>query len=114
MVLSTRLDGDVAILSNFGGLLNDPRHFDAGRDVRDLLDDGVRKFILEMSNIREIGTTALGLLVTITRLVRQAGGEIVLARPGPLVIEFLDEMRLDDYWDVAGTVEEAKALLTRP
>lgn len=104
MVLNARLDGDVAILSNFGGLLNDPRHFDAGRDVRDLLAQGVRKFVLEMSNIRELGTTALGLLVTITRLIRQAGGEIVLAKPGKGVVKFLEEMRMDDYWDVAPSV----------
>jgi anti-sigma B factor antagonist len=114
MVLNARLDGDVAILSNFGGLLNDPRHFDAGRDVRELLDRGVRKFVLEMSNIRELGTTALGLLVTITRLVRQAGGEIVLAKPGKGVVAFLEEMRMDDYWDVVPSIEAAIASLDDP
>jgi anti-sigma B factor antagonist len=113
MVLNVRLEGDVAILSNFGGLLNDPRHFDAGRDVRDLLDRGIRKFVLEMANIRELGKTALGLLMTITRQVRQGGGEIVLAKPGKGVVEFLTEMRMDDYWDIAGTVEEAKEAFGR-
>ena len=82
-VVNARLDGDVAVLSNFGGLLNDPRHFDAGRDVGELLDQGCRKFVFEMANIREMGTTALGLLVTLTRKIRRAGGEAVLARPGP-------------------------------
>jgi anti-sigma B factor antagonist len=113
MVLNVRLDGDVAILSNFGGLLNDPRHFDAGRDVRNLLDQGVRKFILEMANIRELGTTALGLLVTITRQIRRAEGEIVIARPGKGVVEFLTEMQMEDYWDIFGTVEEAKEAFGR-
>lgn len=112
-VLNLRLDADVAILSNFGGLLNDPSQFDAGRDVGDLFN-GVRKFVLNMANIREMGTTALGLLVTITRLVRQSGGEIALARPGSLVVEYIEEMRMDDHWDVAGTVEEAKGLVARP
>lgn len=113
MVLNVSLDGDVAILSNFGGLLNDPRHFEAGRDVRALLDQGVRKFILEMSNIRELGETALGLLMTITRQVRQSDGEIVLAKPGKGVVEFLAEMRMDDYWDIEATVDEALNSLRR-
>jgi anti-sigma B factor antagonist len=113
MVVNSRMDGDVAVLSNFGGLLNDPRHFDAGRDVRELLDQGVRKFVLEMANIREMGTTALGLLVTLTRQVRQSGGQVVLARPGRVVVEYIEAMRMDDYWDVAATVEEAKGLLPR-
>ena len=111
--LNTRLDGDVVILSDFGGLLNDPRHFDAGRDVRGLLDEGVRNFVLELAGVREMGTTALGLLVTITRQVRQAGGDVALARPGRVILRYLDELRMDDYWDVAGSVEEAKGLPDR-
>ena len=47
-------------------------------------------------------------------LVRQAGGEIVLARPGLRVVEYVEEMRMDDYWDAAGTDEEAKSLMARP
>lgn len=114
MVLNTRIDGDVVILSNFGGLLNDPRHFEAGRDVRDLLDRGHRKFILEMANIRDLGDTALGLLMTLTRQIRQAdGGEIVLARPGKGVLEFLAEMQMEEYWSIAETVEEAMKLFRR-
>lgn len=113
MIVNARVDGDVAILSNFGGLLNDPRHFDAGRDVDDLLDQGVRKFILEMANIRDLGTTALGLLVTITRQVRKEGGQVVLARPGRGVVAFLKEMQMEDYWDVAADAEEARSLLGR-
>jgi len=110
MVLDFRIDGDVVILSNFGGLMNDPRHFDAGREVRDLLDQGFRKFILEMANIREIADTALGLLMTLTRQIRQANGEIVLAKPGQGVVEFLAEMRMEEYWTIAGTVDEARKL----
>jgi anti-sigma B factor antagonist len=108
MVLNVSLEGDVAILSNFGGLLNDPRHFDAGRDIRELLDQGIRKFVLEMANIREIGDTALGLLMTLTRQIQRAKGEIVLAKPGKGVVEFLTEMQMEDDWDIFGTIEEAK------
>lgn len=113
MVLNARLDGDVAILSSLGRLMNDPRHFDAGGEVRDLLDGGVRRFILEMADVRDLGNTALGLLVTLTRQVRQAGGQIVLARVGRGVVEAIEAMRMDDYWDIAASVEEAKALFPR-
>ncbi len=114
MVLNARIEGDVVVLSNFGGLLNDPRHFEAGRDVRGLLDQGYRKFILEMANIRDLGDTALGLLMTLTRQIRQAkGGEIVLARPGKGVLAFLAEMQMEEYWTIFGTVEEAMKMFRR-
>jgi anti-sigma B factor antagonist len=113
VVLNVRFDGDVAILSNFGGLLNDPRHFDAGRDVGEILDRGCRKFVFELAGIREMGSTALALLTTLTRLVRQGGGEAVLARVGRGAGQFLEEMRMDDYWDVFESVEEAKESFRR-
>src|SRR5262249_3912816 len=108
MPINIRDDGDVTVLSNFGRLLNDPRHFDAGRDVRGLLDEGRRKFVLDRGTLREVGATALGLLTTLTRQIRQAGGEAVLANVSRSAGRFLDEMRMDAYWDVFDSVEEAR------
>jgi anti-sigma B factor antagonist len=104
-------DGDVTVLSNFGRLLNDPRHFDAGRDVRALLDEGRRRFVLDLSTLRELGDTALALLTTLTRQIRQAGGEAVLANVSRGAERYLDEMRMDSYWDVFDSVEEARDAL---
>lgn len=108
MVLNIRIDDDVAVLSDFGRLLNDPRHFDAGRDVKDVLDRGYRKFILDLGGIREMGSTALGLLTTLTRQIRQDGGEAVLASRDPVVEGYLDEMKMDAFWDIFEGVAEAK------
>jgi anti-sigma B factor antagonist len=106
MAIHVRIDGDVTILSNFGPLLNDPKHFDVGRDVDGLLDDGHRAFVLELSGLREMGPTAVGLLVTITRRVRQAGGEVVLARVARVIAAYLESMRLEEYWDSYPSVED--------
>jgi anti-anti-sigma factor len=109
MPINALFDGDVVVLSNFGRLMNDPRYFDASRDVRELLDQGYRNFVLELRKMKEIGSTGLGLLTTITRLIRQHEGDAVLADVGPEGEKFLDEMRMDSYWDVFRTVAEAKA-----
>jgi anti-anti-sigma factor len=106
MAVHVRIDGDVAILSNFGPLLNDPKHFDVGRDVDGPLDEGFRSFVLELSGLREMGPTAVGLLMTITRRVRQAGGEVVLVRAARVTAAYLESMRLEDYWDSFPSVEE--------
>jgi anti-anti-sigma factor len=108
MPLNMRIDGDVVILSNFGRLLNDPRHFDAGRDVREMLERGYRKFILELGGMREIGATAIGLLTTITRQVRKEGGEAVLAHLSPSIEKYIEMMRMDAYWEVFDRVADAE------
>src|SRR3954452_23839318 len=111
MAMNVRFSGDVAILSNFGRLLNDPRHFDAARDVRELLDQGYRRFVLEVGTVRETGSTVLVLLMTLTRMVRNDGGEVVLANVTPPMEKYLDLMKMDAYWDVFDDADEGTVFL---
>jgi anti-anti-sigma regulatory factor len=107
MPLNIRIDGDVVVLSNFARLMNDPRYVDAARDIRDLLERGRAKFILDLGGVRETGPSFLGLLMTLTRQIRQHRGEAVLARLGREMEGFLAAMRMEDYWDVFPGVPEA-------
>lgn len=107
MALNIRIERGVTVLSNFGRLMNDPKHFDATGDVHDRLDLGERDFVLEMGGVNETGGSFLGLLMTITREIRRRGGDVVLARPSAAISRLVLDMRLDDFWDVFDTLEEA-------
>ncbi len=109
MPLNIEVDGDIVILSNFGRLMNDPRYVDASRDVSEILDQGCKKFILDLSGMRETGSGFLGLLMTITRRIRQHDAEAVLACLNPHMEKYIDMMKMDYYWDIFKTVAEAKA-----
>jgi anti-sigma B factor antagonist len=113
MPLNIRVDGDIVILSNFGRLMNDPRYVDASRDTSDLLEKGFTKFILDLGGFRETGSSFLGLLMTMTRRIRKYGGEAALAHLSPDTERFIDEMQMDDYWDIFKTVEEASRFFER-
>ena len=113
MSLNIRIEGDVAILSNFARLMNDPRYVDAARDVLDLVDQGMRHFVLELSGVHDTGGSLMGTLMTITRAIRKHRGEAVLARPSPAVEKYLAKMEMDDYWDVFTSVHEAEAFFHR-
>jgi anti-anti-sigma factor len=109
MPLNSRADADIAILSNFARLMNDPRYIDASRDASAMLDRGFKSFVLDLQGVREPGSGLLGLLTTLTRDIRRKGGEVVLAHLSPEMNRFMDEMRMDDYWDIFATVDEACA-----
>src|ERR1700733_8617400 len=113
MPINVRFEGPVAILSNIARLMNDPRHFDAIKEVDDLLDQGHRAFIIELREVGTIGPAGLGLLTTITREVRRRGGEVALAGVRRALENYLEEMRMDTYWDVLENVQEAKQSLLR-
>jgi anti-sigma B factor antagonist len=108
MPINIRFDGDVVVLSNFGRLMNDPRYVDAARDLGDLLEQGARQFVLDLTGVRETGASFLGLLMTLTRRIRQAEGEAVLAHPSREMAAFLlGEMQMEEYWDILPSVQEA-------
>ena len=107
MLLSVCVDRDIVIMSNFGTLMNDPRYGDAGRETSELLDQGFNKFILDLGGVRETGSSFFALLLTMTRRIRQDGGEAVIANASPNVEKVLDKMRLDEYWDIFKTMKEA-------
>jgi anti-sigma B factor antagonist len=113
MPLHIRFDGEIAILSNLGRLMNDPRYVDAGQDVRELLAEGFRNFVIELRGVGETGAPLLGLLMTMTRQIRQQGGEVVLAGVSRSMEKFLDEMRMEEYWDAYHSIEEAKGNFVR-
>ena len=109
MALNIRFDADVAVLSNVRRLMNDPRYVDAARDVRELLDADHRRFVIELAGISEAGAPLLGLLMTLTRQIRQEKGEVVLAHLTRAMQKYLDEMRMEDYWDIFEGVDDATA-----
>jgi anti-anti-sigma regulatory factor len=113
MPLNVQVGGDIVVLSNFARLMNDPRYVDASRDTRDMLDQGYRKFVLDLGGVRETGSAFLGLLLTMTRQIRQQGGEAVLAHLSPQSEHFVNEMRVDDYWDIFLNVDEASRFFER-
>ena len=108
MPLNIRFDGDVVVLSNFARLMNDPRYVDAARDIGDLLEQGARNFVIDLTGVHETGASFLGLLMTLTRKIRQERGEAVLAHPSREMEAFLlGEMQMEEYWDILPSVQEA-------
>lgn len=113
MPVQIRIDGDTVVLSNFGRLMDDPRHFDASKDVDEMLAQGFRNFVLDLRGVGELGPSGVGLLMTITRRVRQDRGDAVLASPSRTVDRLLEEWRLETFWETFENVDRAKASFDR-
>lgn len=113
MAMNVRIEDGLAILSNIGRLMNDPRHFDSSRDVEELLDHGISAFVIELREVGTLGPAGLGLLTTLTRAVRREGGDLVLAGVRPSLETYLEEMSMDTFWETFPTLADAKAFFSR-
>jgi len=100
------IQGNVAVAYCAGTL--DRRGVDELADrVRALLFGGVRGVVCSLERVEHVHFQALGLLVELQRLLRSAGGKLVLAGASPYVRQILDFGGVPGQIDVAADRLEA-------
>jgi anti-sigma B factor antagonist len=70
--------------------------------------------VVDLSDVRSLDSTALGLLVGSLRRLRAAGREMVLVNPGENVATLLRMTQLDSVFPIRKTVAEALEVLGHP
>ncbi len=62
--------------------------------VQTALDDGASVLVMHLADVTFMGSSGLAGLLKAQRLMREAGGRLVLADPSPAVTELLDMTKL--------------------
>ncbi|MEE8169143.1 MAG: STAS domain-containing protein [Phycisphaerae bacterium] len=76
--------------------------------VNELLDGGASRIVLDMSGVAYVNSGGLGALVQITAKVNARQGRLLLAGPSPFVQGVLESTRLDRFFDIYPSVDEAR------
>ena len=118
LTISTHKTKDVLVLELSGKLTStDP--VGGLRDlVRDLLSDGNRAFVLNLTNVSYIDSTCLGQIVATYVSARKKHGHVVLLTPTPRAEHLLHIAKLDTvfelYEDEATAVEAVAKEVAAP
>jgi anti-anti-sigma factor len=106
--ISDRRVGDVAVVDLACHLTRElaPRSF--VHRVRKLLDEGTRKFAINLEHVRDIDSSGLGGLAAAYNWIKQADGEIKLFAARARVRRTLNRVRLDTVFQI---LEDEKAAL---
>ncbi|MEJ2007256.1 MAG: STAS domain-containing protein [Acidobacteriota bacterium] len=101
MEITVSFSDDVTILRLQG-------KFVAGRDgpffrqrVKELVDSGKRKLLLDFSDVPYIDSTGLGFLAGSRKTVEQAGACLVLSALNERVKKVLDEVKISGFFVIA-------------
>jgi len=73
----------------------------------DLCSERPARLILNMSEVSYIDSSGVGSLVEIFRRLKRDKGAFVLVAPGPRVMSVLEITRLDKFFAIVSTQEEA-------
>lgn len=77
--------------------------------VSDAILEGAKTFVIDLSEVRYISSSGIGLLITMLTKMRNAGGEVYLTAPSEHVKKLLIITKLNNIFTVYDSVEDFKA-----
>ena len=81
-----------------------------GSHMKKLIDNGVRKLLLNLADLTQIDRSGIGIVVSTCVSLRRVGGDLKLLRPSGRVLEVLTVCRLLDV--IPSFENEARALVS--
>ena len=100
--------GDVTVLDVEGQLIVGNRQ-ELKQRVLDELEEGERKFLIDFENTGYIDSSGLGVLVSLSKKIREQGGELRLANLNDDLRTLFELTKLDTLFQIADSRDEALA-----
>ena len=108
MSFSIKKQGEICVVDVEGQLIVGNRQ-ELKQKVLDALEEGSRKFIIDFSKTGYIDSSGLGVLVSLSKKIREQGGELRLAGLNADLQTLFELTKLDTLFSITRTAEEALA-----
>ncbi|HEX9615052.1 MAG TPA: STAS domain-containing protein [Bacteroidota bacterium] len=79
MNIKEKMHGDVAVVALKGNLMGEPDTTDVREKIYSLLQDDVKKVVLDLGKVKWINSSGLGALIAAMTSVKNKGGDLRLA-----------------------------------
>ena len=106
MSFDVKKQDDVTIIDVEGQLIVGNRQ-ELNQRVLEELDGGARKFLIDFSNTGYIDSSGLGVLVSLSKKIREQGGELRLANLTEDLRTLFELTKLDTLFHIASDRQEA-------
>jgi anti-sigma B factor antagonist len=106
MSFDVKKEGDVTTIDVEGQLIVGNRQ-ELKQKVLEELEGGARKFLIDFSGTGYIDSSGLGVLVSLSKKIREQGGELRLANLNDDLRTLFELTKLDTLFHIAGTRQEA-------
>ncbi|WP_159038388.1 STAS domain-containing protein [Brumimicrobium mesophilum] len=116
MSFSIQLDiqSTVCIL-DFSGTILTKNKVDETLEMVDFeLEDGKRKFIIDLKELKQINSSGLNLILRIFTHIRNKGGELILVQPNKSVSEIFKISKLNTVFNISADKQTAINQLNAP
>jgi anti-sigma B factor antagonist len=109
MEIRKEVKDGIAIIYLSGNLLGENANGPVLEFLKEQLDGGTRKVLFNLSDLKFINSTGLGMLMTAVARVKNAGGEMYLCNVPEIMTKILKMMKLETTFPMAASEQEAVA-----
>jgi anti-sigma B factor antagonist len=106
-------ENNALILTLEGDLIGENSGIDLIEVVNDSVQKGLKYAIVDISQLRYMNSSGIGVLITIMTKFRNKGGEICLLKPSESVQKLLIITKLNAIFQVVETKEEAFEIFSK-
>jgi anti-sigma B factor antagonist len=109
MTFTVRKDPRGAVVIGVDGQLIVGNRHELKQKVMDAIEAGARKLVIDFTNTGYIDSSGLGALVSLSKKLRDAGGDLRLAGLNEDLRTLFELTKLDTLFAIADTTEQALA-----
>ncbi len=112
MKIKEKIEGHVAILALSGKMMGGPETTQLHDRIRSLINDKIIKVVIDLSGVKWINSSGLGVLMATHTTLKNAGGELKLSNVTEKVESLLMITQLMRIFDTYESVDRALSALT--
>lgn len=107
MRIKEKIVEDVAVLTFSGDLIGEPETTKIREKVYSLIEEDINKVIIDLGDVAYVNSAGLGCLISVLTSLRNAKGDLKLARIGKKVKSIFVITQLVKVFDTHETVDSA-------
>ncbi|MFN8415661.1 MAG: STAS domain-containing protein [Cytophagaceae bacterium] len=108
----TSVKNNVLILELQGDLIGESNGLELMELVNDKINDEIKKCAIDLSQVRYMNSSGIGVLITLLTKFRNKGGELVLISPSEQIKKLLIITKLNSIFHIADGEEDAMKRLS--
>ena len=107
MEFTYKKDGQIGTYTLKGSLIGENDGIMITESFSEQIDVETRNFIIDLSELKHINSSGLGVLITLLTKARKVGGELVLANPSDFINNLLLITKLNTIFRIYKSIGEA-------
>jgi anti-sigma B factor antagonist len=107
MEIKKEVKDGVAVIYLSGNLLGENANGPVLEYLKEQIESGTKKVVFNLTDLKFINSTGLGMLMTAMARVKNAGGEMYLCNVPEIMTKILKMMKLDTTFNIAQSEQAA-------